>query len=397
MSESERSFLAHAEIIGKERIVGPYVIEEYIGHGGYSTIYMATDPETRKTLAIKLEPINAQKTALLQEAQYYKIVEGSDYIPKIYRVGNAPQYNYIAMEILGPSLSQLAKILPNHSYSVESTIRLSRQMLCAIIDVHQHGLIHRDIKPGNFLIRPDATYPIVLIDFGLARKYRLEDGSQVNQRPKAGFAGTSNYAPLNAHEGIDLSRRDDLISWFYSILELVNGKLPWTGIKDKKQIEDMKRNISLSQLCSSLPEEYRQIYIYISNLQFNEEPNYEMILSLINKAAIKAHCDETKYEWYTMPAEKIKKVSKINLIPLGVFRPKYQSTEPEPEPITKLSGYDNTIIPPGQVKKEKKKEDPSLGLKMLDINAYRREVPDNPFTNKPVSGVLPTSPRKDKK
>lgn len=394
MSESERSFLAHADIIPKDRIIGPYVVEEYIGHGGYSTIYKASDPDTRELLAIKLEPINAQKKAIEQESQYYKMVEGSQYFPKIFKIGSAPQYHYIAMELLGPSLSQLAKILPTHSYSIETTIRLSRQMLCAIIDVHQHGLIHRDIKPGNFLIRADATYPIVLIDFGLARKFRQEDGTHVEQRQKFGFAGTSNYAPLNAHEKMDLSRRDDLISWFYSVLELINGKLPWTGLSDKKQIEDMKRNITVSQLCSSLPEEYRQIYVYISNLQFDEDPNYEMMLSLINRAAIKAHCDEKVYEWYTIPQEKIKKVSKINLIPAGVFRPKYQSAEPEPAPITKLSGYDNTIIPPGQAKKEKKKEDPSLGLKQLDVGAYRVDYSQDPFATPPRSNVLPVKPKR---
>jgi tau tubulin kinase len=64
----------------------------------------------------------------------------------------------------------------------------------------------------------------VLIDFGLARKYVNEDGSHMAARSDASFRGSTAYASVHAHRNEDLSRRDDLWSWFYMLLELVEGK-----------------------------------------------------------------------------------------------------------------------------------------------------------------------------
>jgi tau tubulin kinase len=69
----------------------------------------------------------------------------------------------------------------------------------------------------------------MLIDFGLARKYVDEDGKPMAKRTDTAFRGSTTYASVYAHRNEDLSRRDDLWSWFYMLLELVEGELPgWT-------------------------------------------------------------------------------------------------------------------------------------------------------------------------
>lgn len=64
----------------------------------------------------------------------------------------------------------------------------------------------------------------MLIDFGLARKYVGEDGAHMAPRSDASFRGSTTYASVHAHRNEDLSRRDDLWSWFYMITELVEGE-----------------------------------------------------------------------------------------------------------------------------------------------------------------------------
>lgn len=75
----------------------------------------------------------------------------------------------------------------------------------------------------------------MLIDFGLARKYVGEDGAHMAPRSDASFRGSTTYASVHAHRNEDLSRRDDLWSWFYMITELVEGETArgvwvWEGL-----------------------------------------------------------------------------------------------------------------------------------------------------------------------
>lgn len=79
-----------------------------------------------------------------------------------------------------------------------------------------------------------------LIDFGLARKYRLPTGEIRPPRKTAGFRGTARYASIHSHRSMELSRRDDLWSVFYVLIEFSVGSLPWRKVKDKEQIGALK-------------------------------------------------------------------------------------------------------------------------------------------------------------
>lgn len=70
----------------------------------------------------------------------------------------------------------------------------------------------------------------MLIDFGLARKYVGEDGAHMAPRSDASFRGSTTYASVHAHRNEDLSRRDDLWSWFYMLTELVEGEAGFGGV-----------------------------------------------------------------------------------------------------------------------------------------------------------------------
>jgi len=105
---------------------------------------------------------------------------------------------------------------------------LGIQMVRRIESFHSAKYIHRDIKPENFMIGNNENSNIVyLIDYGLSKKYIEKDGSHIKYMDKKGLVGTARYTSVNAHLGIEQSRRDDLISIGYLIVYFMKGRLPW--------------------------------------------------------------------------------------------------------------------------------------------------------------------------
>lgn len=105
-------------------------------------------------------------------------------------------------------------------------------MIRRIEHLHACHYIHRDIKPDNFLIGLRNHQNILfMIDFGLAKLYR--DGVthyHISYKEGKSLTGTARYASINAHRGIEQSRRDDLEAIGYVLLYFLRGYLPWQGI-----------------------------------------------------------------------------------------------------------------------------------------------------------------------
>lgn len=98
---------------------------------------------------------------------------------------------------------------------------------------HKLGYVHRDIKPSNFLItHGNRKDTILLVDFGLARKYK----NYLPEKPQPKeFVGTKRYASIAAHQGLEQGRKDDLESLGYMLVYLLKGRLPWQGLKPTKK------------------------------------------------------------------------------------------------------------------------------------------------------------------
>ena len=118
--------------------------------------------------------------------------------------------------------------------------------------MHSKSIIHRDIKPDNFLIgigkKVDEIY---VIDFGLSRRYRDQKTKiHIPYRENKSLTGTARYASINTHLGIEQSRRDDLECLGYVLLYLVRGSLPWQGLKGilpkEKQSAIMEKKMEIS-------------------------------------------------------------------------------------------------------------------------------------------------------
>lgn len=127
--------------------------------------------------------------------------------------------------------------------------------------MHSKNLVHRDVKPDNFVIKDnDSKNNLYIIDFGLVRAYR-DPRSKIHipYRDERRLTGTARYASINTHMGIEQTRRDDLEGIAYSLIYLLNGKLCWQGLHALSKMEkyekilEMKMSIPIERLCKGLP------------------------------------------------------------------------------------------------------------------------------------------------
>lgn len=210
-------------------------------------------------------------------------------IPHIHQYGQSKKHNYMVMDLLGSSLESLFNYC-RRKFSVKTVLMLADQMIRRIEYIHSKGVIHRDIKPNNFVIgRGNDSMKIFLIDFGLAKKYiNFTDGLHIPYTEDNKFIGTLRYASIQTHSGTAHARRDDLESLGYCLIYFLKGSLPWQNMKsnsDKRQrserILEKKLSTSLSVLCAGLPMEFELFLKYCRERYFDETPNYGYLRKLL--------------------------------------------------------------------------------------------------------------------
>jgi serine/threonine protein kinase len=254
------------------------VIGPKIGRGAFGEIYSAINVVTGTFWAVKTESVNARRKVLEFEFQVLRQIQPSPYFARLGIFGRSSTFTFFSMENLGPSVGTLLKRLEPHRFSFSTGVRTSYHLLKCLESFHRFGFVHRDVKPGNVLTREDIEHPLCLIDFGLSRSYiSHETGQHLAARSRAGFRGTRAYASRYAHLEQDLSRRDDLISWFYVAFELIIGPLPWRGATDKGQILAQKEAFDVRPRVESIAPELFEIWKHIAKLGFADTPNYAFV------------------------------------------------------------------------------------------------------------------------
>ena len=211
------------------RIAG-YLLEEEIGRGGMAVVYRAQDLALGRVVAVKLlAPELARNESFRMrfafESRAAAAIDHPHIIP-VFSAGESDGVLFIAMRYVEGR--DLRTLLDRYgTLPVPQAVRITTQIASALDAAHAHGLVHRDVKPGNVLVAEgtDSEHPehVYLTDFGLTKKSASLTGfTTVGQ-----FVGTVDYVAPEQISGKPVDGRGDLYSLGCLAFELLTGSAPY--------------------------------------------------------------------------------------------------------------------------------------------------------------------------
>lgn len=225
------------------KIIGDrYEITDVLGKGTFGIVFRAKDVRTQNEVAIKTDQ-NAKTIKHEARIIQYLYAKKVRKIPKIYWYGTIKEQVFLIMELYEYSLYDIVpKLLEkSHKDRMMSVHSIIRHILDIFHTIHTHYVIHRDIKPQNFMFKNGAIY---LIDFGMATFYVDEKTEHKPNLKTASLVGTPKYASHHIHRANTYSRRDDIISIGYMAIFLETGKTGWYSNSSLEETAINKENIA---------------------------------------------------------------------------------------------------------------------------------------------------------
>ncbi|KAI0631325.1 kinase-like protein [Trametes polyzona] len=297
------------------RVCGIYQVTHCIGEGAGGAVMGGFNMNTGCAVAMKLETRSNADNIIIpvlkyEEAVYKLIPAGSVGFPRIHYAGRAANHYVLVMDKLGPTLAGLRRLCRGN-FTLHTICMLADQMLERIWFLHSRGVVHCDIKPHNFAmgLSGNASRIVHMFDLAFARTYiRLEDGEHIPFANNGRHAlGTVRYASIAAHKAHSVSRRDDLESLLYVLLELYHGTLPWKALPAPSSekaglILEMKEDMSpsgvLPQLLARSPPEFAAYHAHLASLEYDQEPDYTLLGRLFRRRMRKeGWAPDGPYDW----------------------------------------------------------------------------------------------------
>nr|CAD7445768.1 unnamed protein product [Timema bartmani] len=243
------------------------------------------------------------------------------------------RYRFIVIERFGPDLNKLF-LQSNRRFHLKTVLYLGVQILDALEYIHSKGYCHADIKGSNLLLghRKGAEHQVHLLDFGLAIRF-AKNGRHVEfwQDERRAHDGTLEFTSRDAHHGAH-SRRGDLETLGYNLLQWLCGRLPWEDaatIVDPEYVHLQKKTFmnnipQLMRRCfphSQSPAVMEQYLKYVNSLGFETKPDYSHCRKLLRQGIKDSHfVDDGKLVFGANPK-----------VPLTKKRPMKRKSAEEPE------------------------------------------------------------------
>jgi serine/threonine-protein kinase len=213
---------AATDLVGQT--LGPYDLEKLLGQGGFAWVFVGREIDGTPVAVKVLKPRYAGdpqfESRFRNESEIAAKLEHPNII-RIRTVAKAGDHVYFAMDLCADSLG--ARLTREGPLPEEDIVRLARDITAALDFAHRQGVIHRDLKPDNVLIRSDGT--AVLTDFGIARAvsgYVASTGVNMT-------IGTPHYLSPEQAQGRPLDQRADYYALGVTLYRAATGELPFSS------------------------------------------------------------------------------------------------------------------------------------------------------------------------
>jgi len=286
VGEVAATIVGKREVLAGGQMVGRYEVIKKIGAGGMGEVFLATDTDLERSVALKILPQiyagdEARVGRFIREAKAASALNHPNIIT-IYEILNFEGSHLIATEFIeGETLRSRQRREP---LQLPEIIDAASQISAALSAAHSAGIVHRDIKPENIMIRKDGL--VKVLDFGLAKLTEKQNGDIISTGGAGSLAtdpgmvmGTVSYmSPEQVRSTADIDPRADIWSLGVVLYETISGGLPFTGGSPSDVIASILRS-DPHHLPGGLPLELERI---VAKTLQKERPNRYQTVEELN-------------------------------------------------------------------------------------------------------------------
>tara|TARA_B110000967_G_C18900569_1_gene574584 strand:+ start:6537 stop:7382 length:846 start_codon:yes stop_codon:yes gene_type:complete len=264
------------------------LINNIIGSGSFSNVYSCKNIINNKEYALKIEFDTTPYKLLTHETKILNYLQNKGInIPNIIWYGKYLNYRCLCITKYEMNLTEY---INSNDFTEFEIIDIIQKIINIIQNIHSNFIIHRDIKPENIMIKNNQFY---IIDFGFSIFYINDNNTHIINKTSNSIIGSPKYTSIHIHDGNVGSRRDDLISIGYILIESLHKQLPWDvniendGTYKIHNIlninnQNKKRFKSISYIESLRVNENIISYLtYLYNLSFEDKPSYEYLINAL--------------------------------------------------------------------------------------------------------------------
>jgi predicted Ser/Thr protein kinase len=260
----------HASLLGAT--FAGYKVLGLVGRGAMGAVYLAHDVNLHRPVALKVLLGSLARNPTMVESFQREARAASPLrhpnIVRMYKAGVLEGTPYLAMEYVeGEPLDRFLK--RQEKLPWQTALFMAEQVAAALACAHEHGIIHRDVKPANIML--DKTGSVRLMDFGIAN-IQAKDGTAVKE---GRFMGTPHYMSPEQCAGAAITPTSDLFSLGVMLYRMISGRLPFEGIEPMDLIKKINTHEPprLNRLQPGVPDDVARLVAHLLAKHHEQRPS----------------------------------------------------------------------------------------------------------------------------